>query len=44
MSKQFVDLGISKEIVKALTDINIENPTNEWQTSRFPKFNRKLFP
>jgi ATP-dependent RNA helicase DeaD len=35
MSKQFVDLGISKEIVKALTDINIENPT-EIQSKAIP--------
>jgi superfamily II DNA/RNA helicase len=35
MSKQFADLGISKEIVKALIDINIENPT-EIQSKAIP--------
>ena len=35
MSKKFVDLGISKEIIKALSDINIENPT-EIQSKAIP--------
>lgn len=35
MSKQFADLGISKEIVKAITDINIEIPT-EIQSKAIP--------
>jgi len=35
MSKQFLDLGISDVIVKALTDINIEIPT-EIQTKSIP--------
>ena len=35
MSKQFSDLGISEVIVKALTDINIEIPT-EIQTKSIP--------
>ena len=35
MSKHFIALGISKEIVKALTDINIEIPT-EIQTKSIP--------
>ena len=35
MSKQFADLGISKEIVKALTDISIEIPT-EIQAKAIP--------
>jgi ATP-dependent RNA helicase DeaD len=35
MSKQFLDLGISEVLVKALTDINIEIPT-EIQTKSIP--------
>ena len=35
MLKKFVDLGISKEIIKALSDINIENPT-EIQSKAIP--------
>lgn len=35
MSKHFIALGVSKEIVKALTDINIEIPT-EIQTKSIP--------
>jgi ATP-dependent RNA helicase DeaD len=35
MLKKFVDLGISKEIIKALTDIKIENPT-EIQSKAIP--------
>jgi len=35
MSKHFIDLGISEEIVKALTDINLEIPT-EIQSKAIP--------